>query len=134
MTYTYRISNDYSLIGRTITITPGVGTGGQNFATAATGPSATPTGCSFNIVTPPGCICPTCPGDENFGGTVTFQELVDFLTIMGNRDYNNIPYGDPDYNPCFDINGDCIITFQDLVEFLTRMGNIDYNNQTCPWP
>jgi len=77
--------------------------------------------------------CATCAGDEDGNGTVTFQELVNALTIMGNHGYNNIAESDPDYNPCFDWDGTAPWTFQDLVDFLTAMGNIGYNNQTCPW-
>ena len=77
--------------------------------------------------------CPTCPGDEDNDGTVTFQELVNALTIMGNNEYNNILENDPNYNACFDWDGVPPWTFQDLVDFLTAMGNIDYNNQICPW-
>ena len=82
--------------------------------------------------------CPTCPGDgPPYDGIVTFQELVDALTIMGQNDYLNIPENDPCYEPCFDWNNaDLTWTFQDLVDFLTAMGKVDYLNHDCddPWP
>jgi hypothetical protein len=79
--------------------------------------------------------CPTCPGDgPPYDGTVTFQELVDALTLMGNNDYQNIDENDPNYDPCWDWDGIPPWTFQDLVDFITAMGNNDYNNQVCPWP
>ena len=52
LTFTYTIANDVSLLGTTITLTPGVGTGLQNFCTAQTGSSATPTGVSFLVPEP----------------------------------------------------------------------------------
>jgi hypothetical protein len=56
LTFTYTITNDASLINTTITITPGTGTGGQNFATARSGSSATPTGVSFDVLPEPATI------------------------------------------------------------------------------
>ena len=56
LTFTYTVANDTNLRGTTITLTPGVGTGGQNFATARSGQSATPTGVSFDIVPEPATI------------------------------------------------------------------------------
>jgi hypothetical protein len=81
--------------------------------------------------------CPSCAGDgPPYDGTVTFQELVDALTDMGNNNYDNILENDPNYDPCFDWDGIPPWTFQDLVDFLTAMGNNDYDNHDCddPWP
>ena len=55
-TFTYQITNDSSLLGTTINITPGAGTGLNNSVADRAGGSVTPTGCPIDIVPEPATI------------------------------------------------------------------------------